>query len=392
MDTCVHQSMLEIEYKWTVLEAARSWKAHGLTKRSEPLTFSFLPGIEFYISAHTKTHSDDDTETFLSWKGDVSENDFECHLWKENDVDIDCFANFAYKFIPLYTLCREDYLTTLHCKLVYKKCPICVAQKALANEIQQLRNELTEQAASLIVERNEFATELIRMANKRDEWEAIAHERKAKLVDMTERSQLTTKQLNATVAQLKLDFEQKQTLMDNRPSTNNSESLWQLQKENKLTDFSLMVEGKSIQVHKNVLAIKSKFFAQQFEEHPEKLEYSIKGTTHEAVEQMVVFIYLGDTENMHQHLNELYKLSVRFQIDDLKEKCVMLLKWKLSIETSPEMFILAIKYKDEKLSQIVVEYVQGNGGKESLYSSNAFFHLLETDVKLYTEVLKALRC
>ncbi|KAI6216373.1 BTB domain-containing protein [Aphelenchoides besseyi] len=156
------------------------------------------------------------------------------------------------------------------------------------------------------------------------------------------------------------------------------------------TPFSLMVDGKSIQVHKNVLAVKSKFFAQQFEEYPEKLEYSIEGTTHEAVEQMVEFVYLGGTEELHEHLNELYKLSVRFHIDALKEKCVKSLESKRTIGKSPEMFILATKYKDEKLSQLVVKYAEQNGGKESLFLSNAFFHLLETDVKLFMEVSVAL--
>ncbi|KAI6217682.1 BTB domain-containing protein [Aphelenchoides besseyi] len=179
--------------------------------------------------------------------------------------------------------------------------------------------------------------------------------------------------------------------MDNQSLVDNSESLWKLQKENKLTDFSLMVDNKSIQVHKVVLAVKSKFFARQFEEHPEKLEYSIEGTTIEAVTQMVEFVYLGKAENFDEHLNELYKLSVRFQIDALKEKCVKSLESKLTIETSPEVFILATKYKDEKSRQIVIDHVQENGGKESLYSSNAFMNLLKTDVKLFTEVFQAVR-
>ncbi|KAI6217248.1 Speckle-type POZ protein-like [Aphelenchoides besseyi] len=254
------------------------------------------------------------------------------------------------------------------------------------NKLEQLRNELAEKTANLIFERNEFAAELSSTRKKLLKWKTLARERDAKLVDMIEKSQLTTKQLNSTVEQLKLE-------LDNRSLTDNYESLWQLQKENKLTDFSLMVDGRSIQVHKNVLAVKSKFFAQQFEEHPEKLEYSIEGTTFEAVEQMVEFVYLDNATIFDEKdLNVIYKLSVRFQIDTLKEACVKLFESKLTMQAAPEMFILATKYKEEKLSQIVIEYVQGNGGKEKLLLSDEFMDLLKTDAKLYTEVVKALFC
>ncbi|KAI6216377.1 BTB domain-containing protein [Aphelenchoides besseyi] len=394
MATCDHQSMLEIDYKWTASEAWFSWETVEMKERSKPLSFPFLPEVEFYIL--NKYHKlSNEIECLISCTGKSAGDDVECYLW-ENDNDVT--SGLKKHKVVVNTPCvfsYNSYFTLMHCKIVYKKpCPICADQKAAADEIQQLRSELAKQAANvanLIVERDNFAAEckkiaaiLTRTEGERDEWKAIARERKVKLVDMTEKSQLTTKQLNSTVEQLKLE-------LNNRTLVDNSELLWKLQKENKLTDFSLMVDGKSIQVHKNVLAVKSKFFVQQFEEHPEKLEYSIEGTTYEAVEQMVEFVYLGDAENFGEHLNELYKLSVRFQIDDLKEKCVKSLESKRTIGKSPEMFILAIKYKDEKLSQLVIKYVQEKGGKESLLLSDEFLNLLKTDVELYTEVLKALR-
>ncbi|KAI6203007.1 hypothetical protein M3Y94_00506700 [Aphelenchoides besseyi] len=370
MATCDHQSMLEIEYEWTIYAAERTWETVSVTtKRSKPLSFPFFPKVVFYVLCRRGLFVDK-KEYSISCEDKSAADDFEYYI-SEDDMP---YTEQGISFVTPFFLAFTGPRVLMRCKIVYKKpCPICADQKAAADEIQQLRSELAEQAANvanLTVERDNFATKLIRTKSERNEWKAIAQKREVKLVDVTERSQSTTKQLNSTVEQLRPQ-------MDNQSLVDNSESLWKLQKENKLTDFSLMVDNKSIQVHKVVLAVKSKFFARQFEEHPEKLEYSIEGTTIEAVTQMVEFVYLGKAENFDEHLNELYKLSVRFQIDALKEKCVKSLESKLTIETSPEVFILATKYKDEKLRQIVIDHVQENGGKESLYSSNAFMNLFE---------------
>ncbi|KAI6217336.1 BTB domain-containing protein [Aphelenchoides besseyi] len=378
MATCDHQSMLEIEYQWTVSEVCNSWEKVEGRKRRKSFSFPFLPKVALYVLFSGDLFGGENAWS-ISCEDKSAADDFEFNMLEDFKLDT------KQEMLALSPFSLTRSLLPMHCKIVYKKpCPICFPQKT-AREIKKLQDELavqTSNVANLTVERDNLTFGIARMECERDKWKAIARERGAKLADMTEELQSTTKQLNSTVEQLKLD---------NRSLTDNHESLWKLQKENKLTDFSLMVDNKSIQVHKVVLAMKSKFFAQQFEEHPEKLEYSIEGTTFEAVEQMVEFVYLGDAENFDEHLNELYILSVRFHIDALKEKCVKSLESKLTIETSPEVFILATKYKDEKLSQIVIDYKEQNGGKESLYSSNAFYHLLETDVELYKEVAKTLR-
>ncbi|KAI6218624.1 BTB domain-containing protein [Aphelenchoides besseyi] len=399
---CIHKSMLKIEYEWTVSDACQSWETIETMKRSKPLSVSFLPGIEFYITLKRDHLFPVKNEFFISLNRKATEDDFECYVWFGDNKLINPQNEHKIEINKQYTLPNEHSSAPVQCKIVYKKCPICTAQRASANKIKQLRNVLSERTANvakltverdnLIVERDsivaeckKFATILTRTEANRDEWKAIAREQKVKLVDMTEKSQSTTNQLTLSVEQLKLE-------LDNRSLVNNFELLWKLQQENKLTDFSLMVDGKSIQVHKNVLAVKSKFFAQQFEEHPAKFDYSINKRTFEAVEQMVEFVYLGQAANFDEHLNELYTLSVRFHIDALKDKCVNSLESKLTMQAAPEIFILATKYKDEKLSQIVVEYVQGKGAEKTLFVSDEFLSLLETDVKLYTEVLKALRC
>ncbi|KAI6203005.1 hypothetical protein M3Y94_00506500 [Aphelenchoides besseyi] len=382
MATCDHQSMLEIEYQWTVSEVCNSWEkvegdGNGVNRSafhfSRKSHFTFC-SVEIYSAVKTRGRFHAKTsllQTILSltcWK--ILSSILNKKFWP-------CLLFFSVTVVFMLR-CISKSSTRSRVRFVFLK-----KQRAKSNKLQDELAVQTSNVANLTVERDNLTFGIARMESERDKWKAIARERGAKLADMTEELQSTTKQLNSTVEQLKLD---------NRSLTDNHESLWKLQKENKLTDFSLMVDNKSIQVHKVVLAMKSKFFAQQFEEHPEKLEYSIEGTTFEAVEQMVEFVYLGDAENFDEHLNELYILSVRFHIDALKEKCVKSLESKLTIETSPEVFILATKYKDEKLSQIVIDYIQEqNGGKESLYSSNAFYHLLETDVELYKEVAKTLR-
>ncbi|KAI6212277.1 hypothetical protein M3Y94_00002000 [Aphelenchoides besseyi] len=70
------------------------------------------------------------------------------------------------------------------------------------------------------------------------------------------------------------------------------EKMWEVRKQNHQTDFRLMIDGKSIAVHKNVLAHESTFFAQLFEDDPELQEYPMKANI-EIVLWLAVNCYWG---------------------------------------------------------------------------------------------------
>ncbi|KAI6198639.1 Protein roadkill-like protein [Aphelenchoides besseyi] len=262
----------------------------------------------------------------------------------------------------------------------------------IRDQVQQLQNELMKENAKvkkLTDQRSYILVMLLSMDNRKGVWKSAAKNLKIGFVDVTTRLQLRKTQMTEIWKRLQSELERAQLLVDVRPVNNSFECLLILQREGKLTDFMLMVDGKAIEVHKNVLAVKSKFFGKLFKEHSEKSEYTIEGTTFEAVKEMVEYVYLDESANFGDHLNELYELSVRFQIDALKENCVDFLKSKLTIETSAELFISSTKCKDENFTKNVTVYVQQNDGEEKLASSTAVSNLVQKDVKLLTEICEA---
>ncbi|KAI6185916.1 BTB domain-containing protein [Aphelenchoides besseyi] len=374
----LHNPSLAFEYRWTINEAWQTWKTIESTRRSPPFSVPLLPCTTFHISMFTR-----DTEKEIEWSVSCDnknqEDAFEFYLWKgdkktESEEDI-VETDTRHAFVDL------SHCNQFCCKVVYKYCRAWIVEKVKKmNRLAENADKLTKRLQRALYLQ---ATRIANLTDQRDNLTAkwLREKEEGELWKMTAREhEHVADNLNI----------QLQLLLDNQPLNDISEALWQLQKESKLTDFSLIVDDKSIEVHKNVLAVNSSFFAQEFEKHPDKSKYLIDGTSFEAVGQIVEFLYLGKAEKIDEHLAELHKLSSRFGISALKMKCMKLLKSKLSIETSPELFILSIKHNDEKLSRMVVEYAKENGGKRILLLSDAFHDQWEIDLDFYLKVVKML--
>ncbi|KAI6186068.1 Protein roadkill, protein [Aphelenchoides besseyi] len=174
-----------------------------------------------------------------------------------------------------------------------------------------------------------------------------------------------------------------------------SKILWKLQKENKLTDFCLKASETRIMVHRNVLAIRSKFFARWFEENPEKREYSLENTSSEAAKSLVDFVYLGQTLNSdrlsEEQFEKIYELSVRFSISRLHRHFLEVIKRQLSMNNAADLLVLAVGNDDKQLIEMVVEFAEKSGGKGELLLSDLFMELLTKDLKFYKKIVECLR-
>ncbi|KAI6212355.1 hypothetical protein M3Y94_00011700 [Aphelenchoides besseyi] len=171
--------------------------------------------------------------------------------------------------------------------------------------------------------------------------------------------------------------------------------LWKLHKENKLTDFCLKANGKRIMIHRNVLAIRSKFFARWFEANPEKREYSLENTSSEVVNSLVDFIYLEQTLNSdrlsEEQFEEIYGLSVRFSIPRLHRHFLEVIERQLSMKNAADLLVLAVENDDKQLIKMVVEFAEKNGGKGELLLTDLFLDLLTRDLDFYTKIVECLR-
>ncbi|KAI6195928.1 Speckle-type POZ protein [Aphelenchoides besseyi] len=119
--------------------------------------------------------------------------------------------------------------------------------------------------------------------------------------------------------------------------------LWQMRIDRKLTDFHFYVENVDIEAHKNILALKSEFFAGLFDADPNIFDYTLDEVSGIAVDAMLEFIYLGHSFKLEDYVDEVYLLAVKFSIPTLKEQCEDVLRSKITPRNAPEYLVLALQ-------------------------------------------------
>lgn len=122
------------------------------------------------------------------------------------------------------------------------------------------------------------------------------------------------------------------------------------------TDFTFIVEGVTIKVHKVILAYKSSYFAAFFTSKKDMKEVELKGTRYKPFRIIMDYIYLSDfhlmdMEGFDKELIDTYKLAKKYGLNLLQEEIRKRLRIKLkntTIDDSKEgksCFILVGKKK-----------------------------------------------
>ncbi|KAI6186067.1 hypothetical protein M3Y98_00092600 [Aphelenchoides besseyi] len=97
-------------------------------------------------------------------------------------------------------------------------------------------------------------------------------------------------------------------------------------------------------------------------------------------------------EELEQTVQKAQDDYQRLQVDsDGQTSLLELLKSKLTMETAPDLLIMAISEDDEELRQLVIEFSTQNGGKEKLLFSDTIFNLIDQNLDLYKKVVGVLR-
>jgi speckle-type POZ protein len=122
------------------------------------------------------------------------------------------------------------------------------------------------------------------------------------------------------------------------------------------TDLQLEVQGRSIKVHKVMLAASSPILAKKLHENQNILE--LKDLEFEIAEEMVNFIYDGKVRDMENYAERLFETADKFKMDRLKVYCEKYLFENLTIENAIETLKLSAKCNAEELKEESLDFIR----------------------------------
>ncbi|KAI6198594.1 hypothetical protein M3Y96_00535700 [Aphelenchoides besseyi] len=129
------------------------------------------------------------------------------------------------------------------------------------------------------------------------------------------------------------------------------EKMWILRDKNQHTDFRLIVEGKPIMVHKNVLAQESSFFARLLA--IQRL-WSIRSTRSSRSSSSFLTTFINNTLKVfHGHL---YVVSSLFDSSVSSDG--------LTMENVITRLDMAVGHKDRMVIHLLEEFIERNGEKK----------------------------
>ncbi|OXU24452.1 hypothetical protein TSAR_009129 [Trichomalopsis sarcophagae] len=130
--------------------------------------------------------------------------------------------------------------------------------------------------------------------------------------------------------------------------------------DSKFSDVSLISEGKTMNVHKCILAQSSPVFAAMFDaEMKEKQKNLVKidDVKYDVLVEMIRFIYAGKVNNIGKLAFELTIAADKYALDELKQVCERSLFENLESAKVMEYLQLADKLRMDKLKQKVIQFI-----------------------------------
>lgn len=128
--------------------------------------------------------------------------------------------------------------------------------------------------------------------------------------------------------------------------------------------MTITVKGENFQAHKAVLGARSAVFAAMFEHDiAEKNTNSVSITdcNPDSFQEFLLFLYTGQLEDVtSSKVFSLYETADKYDVKELKEECLQLMKCNLTIHSVCEAVILATNYKETKLLEQTVEFFTQN--------------------------------
>lgn len=129
-----------------------------------------------------------------------------------------------------------------------------------------------------------------------------------------------------------------------------------------LSDFTFIVEGVELPIHKNILAARSPVFLKMFtgdfqEKHGKQRE--ILDVSKETFTELLRFIYTGEVLDLETNVDELLGVADRYEVLDLQKVCELKLMSNLKDENAESIFQLAHLHQcDAELKKASFEMLQ----------------------------------
>jgi hypothetical protein len=158
------------------------------------------------------------------------------------------------------------------------------------------------------------------------------------------------------------------------------ENLW---KYKTCSDFTVIVNKSTFRVHKCVLAVQSKVFAELFDKEPNADKLEIKYLAPEALEAFLEYLYLGKYLTFGDKFFQLLALASRFKVSSLKELMMDSVPSQLTDRNALQVFSLAHSLESIELKRIAFERIQ------QMMPGISLSDFLFDDLALLTELVEA---
>lgn len=158
-------------------------------------------------------------------------------------------------------------------------------------------------------------------------------------------------------------------------------------KEN--ADVVLNVREKIYLVHKSILGARSPVLAAMFKhDMEEKLtgRVNISDCDPEAFKVFLIFLYSGSVDFTKCNICELYKITDKYDVSELKLMCKDFITKNLSLKNFCEILVLCDQFNDAELLIEVQRYFRENFAK--VVSSENWELLLENNFRPANNLLK----
>lgn len=154
------------------------------------------------------------------------------------------------------------------------------------------------------------------------------------------------------------------------------------------SDLVIQVQGKPIHVHKSVLKIRCQHFRSMFQEHwAEDSQNIIQLDTfsHAVYKSFLRYLYTDEVDLPAENALELLDLANAYCENQLKRRCVQMIKRGITVENAAFLYSTAIEYNAQELEEFCFKFALNH--MTAVIQTLNFSHLDETTLKTF--ILKA---
>ena len=131
----------------------------------------------------------------------------------------------------------------------------------------------------------------------------------------------------------------------------------------KSSELQFLVDDKTIYVHRWFLKISSKYFDRMLSDtwcQPDKSQIEIHDYSYEIYSANLRYIYTDVIEVTLEEAVELLDLANCYLEDDLKQKCINIIRHNLTVDNCCQLYQLAIQYSLTEFEKYIVTFVFNN--------------------------------